>query len=626
MHVPGAILLVMVCVALAGLAAGIVLRDGRKRRGARAGANARARARGERQARAVDDTGARLASAATAASPSGKGDGAPAETEDERMVRQRADLDERSSRAERAERADQLRNLLVSKMSHDIRTPLNSVITLSQLLNEGNAGALSLEQRRYVDIINRSGQTLLALVNDILDLASLEAGRLEVEVTPVDLRQIARAIVDGCAVAARRKGLPMHLNLPRRPPGPILARADEERLRHVLVSLVDHAVAETRNGYVELSVDSDGRAAIVRVADTSSGIAAEARAALYDDFLAGLGPFAGQPAPPLALVVAGRLVKLMGGTIAVDSAGGEGTTFTITLPLATEEPAARAARDDDAPAVEAAGGAVLLIEDDEIERRRVGAILEAAGYDVVLASSGQEGLALLQAAHYDAVVLDLVMPGMSGLDVLRVVRADEQLAATPFVVLSALYMTKGERAVLGPGVAGVVRKGDATAEELASCLHGAIGRAKRLAAEPATGAAAGSTSAGRTPAVSRARVLVVEDNVDNLFTIEQVLASLPVTIETASSGPEAIELCRHHPPDLIMMDVELPGMSGLEASRAIRALPDCAKIPIIAITADAMQGDRERALAAQCSGYLAKPVQPLDVVSAVTRALQLETH
>ena len=121
-------------------------------------------------------------------------------------------------------------------------------------------------------------------------------------------------------------------------------------------------------------------------------------------------------------------------------------------------------------------------------------------------------------------------------------------------------------------------------------------------------------------------MLVVEDNVDNLFTIEQVLSSLPVAIETAASGPEALAVCRQNPPDLIMMDVELPGMSGLEASRAIHALPDCARIPIIALTADAMQGDRQRVLAADCSAYLAKPVQPLDVVSAVTRALQLDTH
>jgi CheY-like chemotaxis protein len=178
-------------------------------------------------------------------------------------------------------------------------------------------------------------------------------------------------------------------------------------------------------------------------------------------------------------------------------------------------------------------------------------------------------------------------------------------------------MTKSERDVLGPSVVGVVRKGDSTAEELAAQLRRAV------AASAAAGPPAERYPSGSTP---RARVLVVEDNLDNLFTIEQVLSSLPVTIETASSGAEAVEICRRSPPDLVMMDVELPGMSGLDASRAIHSLPDGARIPIIAITAQAMQGDRERALQAQCAGYLAKPVQPLDVVSAVTRALHLAAH
>jgi CheY-like chemotaxis protein/signal transduction histidine kinase len=528
------------------------------------------------------------------------------------LTSERAQLDERT---QRAERADALRNLLVSKMSHDLRTPLNSVITLSQLLREGNAGPLTLEQRKYVEIIQRNGQTLLGLINDILDLASLEAGRLEVEAASFDLRVLARGVADAAAPGARRKGLPLHVNLPRRT---VLARADEERLRHALAALVDHAVTATRNGYVELSVDSDEQRAYVRVADTSGGVSSEARGALFDDFLAGVGPFAGRATPPLSLVVAGRLVRLMGGAITIDSGDGEGTTFSIALPLGVEDGRARERAPDEVPQpVPTTTGHVLLIEDDEIERRRVGALLEGLGYGVTIASSGEEGLGLLAASHYEAVVLDLVMPGMSGLDVLRRVRSDERLQATPFVVLSALYMTKSERDVLGPGVAGVVRKGDSTAEELAGQLRRAIAsRPEGRPAEPRAAAAA----------PPRARVLVVEDNLDNLFTIEQVLASLPVSIETAASGPEALEICRHHPPDLVMMDVELPGMSGLDASRAIHAIPECANVPIIAITADAMQGDRERVMAAQCTSYLAKPVQPLDVVSAVTRALQLAAH
>jgi CheY-like chemotaxis protein len=187
-------------------------------------------------------------------------------------------------------------------------------------------------------------------------------------------------------------------------------------------------------------------------------------------------------------------------------------------------------------------------------------------------------------------------------------------------VLSALYMTKGEREVLGPSVVGVLRKGDSSVQELASQLRRAI-----------TGTATGRGAAAPAPrerpsASTRARVLVVEDNVDNLYTIERVLASLPVTMETASSGPEALETCRQHPPDLIMMDMELPGMSGLDASRAIHALPACARVPIIALAADEEPADPARAPTEQWSGYLSKPVQPLDVVSAVTRALQLAAH
>jgi CheY-like chemotaxis protein/signal transduction histidine kinase len=550
------------------------------------------------------------------------------------LTEERAQLDERTKRAERA---DALRNLLVSKMSHDLRTPLNSVVTLSQLLLEGNAGALTIEQRKYVEIIHRNGQTLLALISDILDLASLEAGRLEVEAVPFDLRALARGVADAAAPAARKKGLPLHVNLPRRA---VFARADEERLRHVLLALVERAVAGTRNGYVELSVDGDGERARVLVADTGGGLPAEARGALYDDFLTQVGPFAASSVPSLSLALAGRVVRLMNGDITVDSVAGEGATFTIALPAAPDEAAARTrdgqaeseeaaaapgggAGTDGGAAAEKASGHVLLIEDDEIERRRVRDTLVAAGYDVTLSSSGDEGLGLLAASHYDAVVLDLVMPGMSGLDVLRRARADERLAGTPFVVLSALYMTKNERDVLGPGVSGVVRKGDDTSAELVAQLRRAVARGAAVA-----GARGGDRRAGPAPSSNapRARVLVVEDNVDNLFTIQKVLASLPVTIETAASGPEAIELCRHHPPDLIMMDVELPGMSGLDASRAIHALPDCANVPIIALTADVMQGDRERVLAAQCSAYLPKPVQPLDVVSAVTRALHLAAH
>jgi CheY-like chemotaxis protein len=210
---------------------------------------------------------------------------------------------------------DRLRNVLLSRMSHDLRSPLNSVITLSQLLNDGNAGPLSAEQRSYVEVIQRNGRTLLALINDILDIAAGDAERDNGDGTPA--------------------------------------------------------------------------------------------------------PETGEALSPPA-------------------------------------------------------GAVLLVEDDDTERQRVGGLLERAGFTVTPAGSGEEGLALLRTRRFDAVVLDLVMPGLTGLDVLRAARVEERLADVPFIVLSALYMTKTERAVLGPGVVSVVRKGDVTADELTLALRRAI--------------------------------------------------------------------------------------------------------------------------------------------------------
>jgi CheY-like chemotaxis protein len=229
---------------------------------------------------------------------------------------------------------DRLRTVLLSRMSHDLRSPLNSVITLSQLLCEGNAGPLTNQQRSYVEVIQRNGRTLLSLMNDILDLA-----------------------------------------------------AGDER-------------------------DDSERAPV------------------------------GRTEPP----------------------HGEST------------PSPSAEDSGHEPVTGAAGGSVLLIEDDGIERERVGGLLEQAGFQVTPAGSGEEGLTLLRTRRFDAVVLDLVMPGLTGLDVLRAARVEERLGDIPFIVLSALYMTKTERAVLGPGVVSVVRKGDANADELALALRRAIRR------------------------------------------------------------------------------------------------------------------------------------------------------
>jgi len=531
--------------------------------------------------------------------------------EDERLRAERAELDRRSTAVEASRTAlataERVRNLMISKLSHEVRTPLNSIITLSQLLGDGTTGPLAPDQRRYIEVIHRSGTTLLGLINDVLDVAHIEAGRMDLQMGAVDVRPLIRGVGAAGEERARSKGLPLHLNPPR---APLLAHADEDRLRQALAALVDHAIQETTNGYVELSSDGDDRYVTIRVSDTGAGSSPELRHAEFDAFLT-------QPAdrpPGPGLILAGKLTQLMGGTLVVDSAPGEGTTFSLSLPRSTDGGATQRASEPAATRAPITPAHVLLIEDDELERQRVADLLQSAGYRVSVASSGQDGLNNLREGRFDAVVLDLVMPGMTGLDVLRAARADEHLSSVPFVVLSALYMTRSEREVLGPTVAAVVRKGEGTGDDLTEQLARAL--AARTAAEPPT----------PMPAERLARVLVIEEDDDNLFAIEQVLASLPVAIETAATGKEAIEICRRRPPDLILMDVELPGVSGLDVSADIRRLPDCADIPIIALTATADRAPRSETPGGGCDAYLSKPVKPGDVVNAVTRALQLGIH
>jgi signal transduction histidine kinase len=381
-------------------------------------------------------------------------------------------------------RAARLDSVLIARMSHDLRSPLNSVVTLSELLRDGNAGPLSIEQRRYVDVIRHSGQTLLGLINDVLELAAVEAGRVELEPGPVDLIALAHDVAEAVATTSTDKGIPVHVVAAE---SPLIAQADGDELRRIVQRLVEHAIRETSNGYVELEV---GRTAesrgLIRIHETSEPLSDSALEALsgqrgdLETFVAGEAGFAGRGPAALPLVLAARLASAIGVRIAVESSPVDGVTFAIELPLCEAVPsigdAASSAQPGPEIAAEATGGQVLLIEDDPFERQRVRELLQTAGYDITSAGSGDEGLELLRARHFDAVVLDLVMPGMSGLDVLRAARGDDHLAEVPFIVLSALYMTKSERAVLGPAVASVVRKGDATAAELARSLRQAIRR------------------------------------------------------------------------------------------------------------------------------------------------------
>jgi len=365
--------------------------------------------------------------------------------------------------------SDLSQDLLLLRMSHDLRSPLGSLVTLCQLLVEGDAGPLSMKQRQYVEVIRRSGQSVLAMVDDILDLAAVESGRSDVEVGTFDLAALVRQLAESHEAAGREKGIPVQVSLPREP---LPASADEQRLRHLLERMVEHVLSATEHGYVEVAVDDFGGNAVVRIRNTPDGLSESARRTLA--LASQEGAHSDEGAAPLPIAIAARLARRIGVPIVVRAGADEGLSLELSVPLAQAD--ARVAPQVTRPR-HAAGARILLVDDDAAERLHVTARLEEVGYAVTAAASGSEGLARLRDGRFDAVVLDLVMPGLSGLEVLRAARTDERLAELPFVVLSALYITRSERAVLGPAVASVVRKGDGTADELLRALDRALGPA-----------------------------------------------------------------------------------------------------------------------------------------------------
>ncbi|HEY6477916.1 MAG TPA: hybrid sensor histidine kinase/response regulator [Polyangia bacterium] len=367
--------------------------------------------------------------------------------------------------------ADLSRDLLLLRMSHDLRGPLGSLVTLCQLLGEGDAGPLSMKQRQYIDVIRRSGQSVLTLVDDILDLAALESGRADPEVAPADLAALVRGLAESYDPLGRERGIPIQVGLPREP---LAVSIDEPRVRHLLDRMVEHMLSATEHGYVEIAVEETDGNALIRVRNTRDGLSEAARQSFDQE--GSLNDSENDGTAPLPVLLAARLARRLGTPIAVRTGADEGLGLELAVPLAPRDVGATPGR----ALRRAPDMRILLVDDDAAERLSVTARLEEVGYVVTPAASGSEGLSILRGGQFDAVVLDLVMPGLSGLEVLRAARTDERLAHLPFVVLSALYITRSERTVLGPAVASVVRKGAGTADELLRALD----RALATTAEP----------------------------------------------------------------------------------------------------------------------------------------------
>jgi signal transduction histidine kinase/CheY-like chemotaxis protein len=506
--------------------------------------------------------------------------------------------------------SNRLKSAFLSNMSHELRTPLNSVIALSGVLARRLTGRIPQEELGYLEVIERNGRNLLTLINDVLDLSRVEAGRDDVQIAPVVLRDVVGDVMGVVGPLAREKGIRLDsavvADLPK-------IQTDPDKLAHILQNLVANAVKFTEVGQVTVSATVGHEWAEVLVTDTGIGIAAHLLQAIFDEFRQGDGSTSRRyGGTGLGLAIARKYARLLGGDISVESTPGKGSTFRLRLPV---EPVGRGAAMPVAPSLRVArrtpsgairamnGERILLVEDSEPAVVQVTEALQSQGYHVDVARDGKAALEFLKWALPNAIILDLMMSEVDGFQVLADIRQSERTAELPVLILTAKHVTPEELSFLsGNHVHELVQKGDIDKGGLLEAVANMV-----LPRAEVTKTASPVEVKRRAKPSPRPRILVVEDHADNLLTLQAMLRDSHEVI-SAPDGRIGVELARLHRPDVILMDIAMPNMSGVDALHELRRDEHLRDIPVIAVTASAMGGDRTTILAQGFDGYVSKPL------------------
>lgn len=515
--------------------------------------------------------------------------------------------------------ANRLKTAFLSNMSHELRTPLNSVIALSGVLNRRIGNRISDEELNYLEVIERNGKHLLALINDILDISRIEAGREEIEAARFNLDDLVKDIVRMLSHQALEKQIKVNHIANS---SPVILQSDMRKVKQILHNIISNAIKFTEEGEIEISSEEKIDQVIIRVRDTGIGIDSSQLGFIFDEFRQADGSTSRKyGGTGLGLSIAKKLAQLLGGHITVNSEPGKGSVFSVFLPLSIssdniEEDTGEysedftqvnLSRDDSAQTI-------LLVEDSEPAVVQVRDILEEKGYNILVANNGIEALSIIDVNLPDAIIMDLMMPGIDGFQMLKAIRENPATHGIPILVLTAKHITKEELKLLKQNnISQLIQKGSVNREELILAVSS-------LMSEKRVSDAVIRENLRKEKYKDKPLIAVIEDNEDNLLTFKAVLGDY-FRLVTESDGSAGYKLVKDYKPDLILLDIGLPGMDGREVFKMIRSDSEISFIPIVAVSASVLMNEKRDILGLGFDAFLSKPVQEKMLISTINKLL-----
>ena len=585
------------------------------------------------------------------------------------LAQQNTEIEQRRSEVEVAkelveEKAEQLaitsryKSEFLANMSHELRTPLNSLLILAQELADNPDRNLLPKQVEYATIIRSSGTDLLKLINDILDLTKIESGTVALEITDWPLVELPPLLERTFRHVAEATKLGFTIEL--RPGLPNTIPTDPQRLQQILNNLLSNAFKFTESGRVvfsaepatsgwsadNLSLNRANGVIALTVADTGIGIPAQKQQSVFEAFAQADGTTSRKyGGTGLGLSICRELTTLLGGEIKLNSEIGKGSTFTVYLPTSIsalagqtnggvsdgstahstesvwEDGAAAGALQSESGTRNVAEAAkvgapeknILVVEDDPAQRQHIVRLMEPIKANVTAVATGEEALALLGGTRFDCVVLDLGLPGLSGWQVIDHLKTNEALQTTPLLVYTAKNLTRKEEQRLGRSAKSIVLKEVRSPERLREEVAAILAKGETANTQIESGGGGGELLEA---SLATKRVLIVDDDVRNIFALTAMLERQQMEVFSVDGGKDALETLEQNPDiDIALVDVMMPEMDGYQTMTKMRQMPSFKDRPIIALTAKAMPGDREKCIEAGASDYIAKPVNNSHLLS-----------